>query len=143
MLNYSTTVSYKAATTTCLSSGLWGIETSFRKLKYTVGLSNFHSKKLKFIQQEIWARLITYNITEALSSQAVIQKRETKHEYQVNFTTVVHICRFSLRPTTEGNTIDIMTLLVKELIPIHKDRKYARLKTAHFRKPRHFIYRAA
>ena len=121
----------------------WGVESSFRKLKYTVGLSNFHSKKPEFIQQEMWARLITYNITEALINRVVIEKRGTKHEYRVNFTTAVHICRVSLRPTTRGNRIDVMALLRKELIPIRKERKYARLKTAHFRKPRYFIYRAA
>lgn len=121
----------------------WGIETSFRKLKYTVGLSNFHSQKPEFIQQEIWARLITYNITEALVSQVILENRGTKHEYQVNFTTAVHICRVSLRLATEGNMINVMALLRKELIPIRRERKYARLKTAHFRKPRYFIYRAA
>ncbi len=42
----------------------WGIESSFRKLKYTIGLSNFHSYKPQYIEQEIWAKLITYNITE-------------------------------------------------------------------------------
>lgn len=121
----------------------WGIETSFRKLKYTVGLSNFHSKKPEFIQQEIWARLTTYNITEALVSRVILEKRGTKHEYGVNFTTAVHICRVSLRPTTKGDPVDVMALLRKELVPIRKGRKYARLKTAHFRKPRYFIYRAA
>ncbi|MBD8501263.1 IS4 family transposase, partial [Paenibacillus arenosi] len=34
----------------------WGIETSFRALKYTVGLTNFHAKKQKSIVQEIFAR---------------------------------------------------------------------------------------
>lgn len=34
----------------------WGIETSFRALKYSVGLSNFHSKKVGHITQEIFAR---------------------------------------------------------------------------------------
>ena len=34
-------------------------------------------------------------------------------------------------------------LLTKELIPIRNDRQYPRLQTAHFRKPRYFIYRAA
>ena len=32
----------------------WGIETSFRKLKYSVGLSCFHSKKAEYVEQEIW-----------------------------------------------------------------------------------------
>lgn len=38
----------------------WGIETSFRELKYAVGLACFHSKKREYIIQEIWARLILY-----------------------------------------------------------------------------------
>lgn len=33
----------------------WGIETSFRSLKYTSGLSAFHSKKTEHILQEIFA----------------------------------------------------------------------------------------
>lgn len=31
----------------------WGIETSFRELKYSIGLSAFHSKNYDFILQEI------------------------------------------------------------------------------------------
>ena len=42
----------------------WGIKSSFRKLKYTIGLSSFHAYKPEYIQQEIWAKLIAYNITE-------------------------------------------------------------------------------
>jgi len=33
----------------------WGIESSFRKLKYTIGMSNFHAYKPKYIKQEIFA----------------------------------------------------------------------------------------
>ena len=35
----------------------WGIEGSFRKLKYTIGLSNFHAYKPDYIKQEIWTKL--------------------------------------------------------------------------------------
>lgn len=35
----------------------WDIETSFRSLKYTVGLSSFHSKKADLILQEIFVSL--------------------------------------------------------------------------------------
>ena len=35
----------------------WDIETSFRSLKYTVGLSSFHSKKADHILQEIFVSL--------------------------------------------------------------------------------------
>lgn len=121
----------------------WGIETSFRKLKYTVGLSNFHAYKPEYVMQEIWARLITYNITETMINNTVIEKKETKHSYKVNFSVATHICRSFLRPAAEKDPIDVTALLQKELIPIRDERQYERLKTAHFRRPRYFIYRAA
>lgn len=121
----------------------WGIETSFRKLKYTIGLSNFHSYKPNCVQQEIWARLIMYNISEALVNHTVVHKGKKKHFYKVNFSVAAHVCRIFLRATTENCSIDVVALLQKELIPIRKNRKYKRLQTAHFRKPRFFLYRAA
>ena len=121
----------------------WAIEGSFRKLKYTVGLSNFHAYKPEYIKQEIWAKLIAYNITETLINHAIIEKGNTKYEYKVNFSMAAHICRVFLRPNTGKDSIDVMSLLTKELIPIRNDRQYPRLQTAHFRKPRYFIYRAA
>ena len=121
----------------------WGIETSFRKLKYTVGLSNFHAYKSEYVKQEIWARMITYNLTETLVNHTVIEKRETKYSYKINFSSAVHICRSFLRPATEERPINVTALLQKELIPIRNGRQYPRLKTAHFRRPRYFIYRAA
>lgn len=121
----------------------WAIEGSFRKLKYTIGLSNFHAYKPEYVKQEIWAKLIAYNITETLINHTVIEKGNTKHEYKVNFSRAAHICRVFLRPNTEKDSIDVMSLLTKELIPIRNDRQYPRLQTAHFRKPRYFIYRAA
>lgn len=54
----------------------WGIESSFRKLKYTIGLSNFHAYKPEYIKQEIWAKLITYNITEILINHTVVEKKD-------------------------------------------------------------------
>lgn len=121
----------------------WAIEGSFRKLKYTIGLSNFHAYKPEYIKQEIWAKLIAYNITETLVNLTILKHGRTKHEYKVNFSMAAHICRVFLRPTTEKDPIEVMSLLKKELIPIRNDRQYPRLQTAHFRKPRYFIYRAA
>lgn len=121
----------------------WGIETSFRKLKYTIGLSNFHSYKPDCIKQEIWARLILYNLTEELINCTVVRQKTRKYSYKVNFSIAAHICRIFLCPHAEENPIDVMTLLQRELIPIRKDRQFNRLQTAHFRKPRYFLYRAA
>ncbi|HKL98966.1 MAG TPA: IS4 family transposase [Mobilitalea sp.] len=121
----------------------WGIESSFRKLKYSIGLSNFHAYKPEYIKQEIWAKLLTYNITEILINHVVVKQKETKHTYKVNFSVAAHICRVFLRLATEKGSISVMSLLKKELIPIRNERQYVRLKTAHFRKPRYFTYRAA
>ena len=82
-------------------------------MKYTIGLSNFHAYKPEYIKQEIWAKLIAYNITETLINLAVIEKGNTKHEYKVNFSRAAHICRVFLRPNTEKDSIDVMSLLTK------------------------------
>lgn len=121
----------------------WAIEGSFRKLKYTIGLSSFHSYKPEYIKQEIWAKLTAYNITETLINHTIVKCGKTKHEYKVNFSVAAHICRVFLRLTTEKDPIDVMNLLCRELIPIRNERQYPRLQTAHFRRPRYFIYRAA
>ena len=76
----------------------WGIETSFRELKYSIGLTYFHSKKPDYIKQEIWARLILYNFCEAITTRTVLRQsnRKRKHSYQLNYTRAIHICRFFL-----------------------------------------------
>ena len=71
----------------------WGIETSFRELKYTVGLLHFHAKKVEHIYQEIFARLIMYNFTELITSPAIVHKADNKYPYKANFTVSVHVCR--------------------------------------------------
>ena len=76
-----------------LYSRRWGIETSFRELKYTVGLLHFHAKKVENITQEIFARLIMYNFSELITSHVVIQKPNRKYPYKANFSVAVQVCR--------------------------------------------------
>ena len=76
-----------------LYSRRWGIETSFRELKYTVGLLHFHAKKVENITQEIFVRLIMYNFTELITSHVVIQKPNRKYPYKANFSVAVQVCR--------------------------------------------------
>lgn len=122
----------------------WGIETSFRKLKYTIGLSSFHSYKVEFIRQEIWAKLIAYNLTETIVSHTVAETgKDTKHTYKVNFTAAAHICRVFFRLKARKNPADVMALLSRKLIPVRNGRSFPRLQTAHFRRPKYFLYRAA
>jgi len=73
----------------------WGIETSFRELKYAVGLTNFHSRKTEYILQEIWARLIMYNLCEAITTRIAVKqsRKQRKYTYQINYTQAIHLCR--------------------------------------------------
>ena len=67
-----------------LYASRWGIETSFRDLKYTIGMLNFHSKKVMCIQQEIYAHMIMYNFVQMITSHVVITKnKENTHIKQI------------------------------------------------------------
>lgn len=71
----------------------WGLETSFRELKYTIGLLHFHAKKVEYIYQEVFARLIMHNFSELVTSSVIIQKADAKYAYKANFSASVHVCR--------------------------------------------------
>jgi len=75
----------------------WGIETSFRELKYTVGLVNFHAKIRESIIQEVFARIIMYNFAEMITTHVVISKSGAKHVHQVNFPVDIKVCRQFMR----------------------------------------------
>ena len=98
----------------------WGIETSFRDLKYTAGLLHFHSKKVEYILQEIFARLIMYNFSELITSHVVIEKKDRKYEYKVNFSVAVHICREFL--LSINIPPDIESLIARYITPIRPGR---------------------
>ena len=98
----------------------WGIETSFRQLKYTIGLSLFQSKKVEYIIQEIFSRLTMYNFCELITSHVVIQKKRRKYVYQTNFTAAVHICRQFLRGSVAPPKVE--ELIEMHIIPIRPGR---------------------
>jgi hypothetical protein len=106
-----------------LYSMRWGIETSFRELKYSVGLANFHAKKREYIVQEIFARLVMYNFAEMITSHVVISQVDTKHSYQVNFTVAIHICRHFLRLWCNAPPPDVEALIRKNILPVRSGRK--------------------
>lgn len=103
----------------------WGIETSFRELKYAIGLSNFHSKKAEFVQQEIFARLIMYNFCEMVTTDVIIKNKPRKHAYQANFTMAVNICKKFFRQKCFRTPLDVEALIQKYILPIRKNRQYS------------------
>lgn len=102
----------------------WGIETSFRQLKYTIGLSLFQSKKVEYITQEIFARLTMYNFCELITSHVVIQKKRRKYVYQTNFTAAVHICRQFLRGDIAPPKVEDLNRV--HIVPIRPGRSTPR-----------------
>ena len=101
-----------------LYSMRWGIETSFRTLKYTLGLVYFHSKKEEYITQEIFAKLTMYNFTELITSHVVIRQKNRKHHYKVNFSASVHICRSFFSGNISPSLVE--ALISKYVVPIRQ-----------------------
>lgn len=118
----------------------WGIETSFRELKYTIGLNAFHSKNYDFILQEIWSRLLLYNFCEMITAKvAISQKANRVYGYQVNFTNAIFICRKFFIAKEQKSPPDVEKLIQRELLPIRLGRSFPRnLKS---RTTANFIYK--
>lgn len=117
----------------------WGIESSFRALKHTLGLLHLHAKKVEFILQEIFAKLTMYNFCELITQSVVILQAQKKYTYKVNFSDAVHVCRqFFLGDVPPPN---VEALLMKYISPIRPGRKDTRKLT---QKPSaSFTYRVA
>lgn len=120
----------------------WSIETSFRELKYAIGLVNFHAKKESSIKQEIFARLILYNFCERITLQVVIrQDNDRKWAYQVNYTMAIHICRDYYRHHSNEPPPDVENKIARHILPVRPDRTDKRKM-----KPKtvvYFLYRVA
>lgn len=100
----------------------WGIETSFRELKYAIGLTNFHAKKVAYITQEILARMIMYNFCELITTSVILSQKDTKHNYQVNYTMAIHICRYFLKTRGNRKPPDVEALIKRYILPVRIGR---------------------
>lgn len=102
----------------------WGIETSFKFLKYASGLQHIHSIKQSFIFQEIFAKLICYNFCSAVMKAVgkTSKKSENKYKYELEKTYVIKACIKYLK----GKLSDIATLISKRKAPIRADRRFER-----------------
>lgn len=103
----------------------WGIETSFRELKYSIGLLHLHSKKDETIFQEIYAALIMYNYSERIATMAVVKQKDSyNHTYQLNFTMAFMICKDYFRRNISLD--NILDDIGKYILPIRPDRTFKR-----------------
>ena len=117
----------------------WGIETSFRNLKYIVGMLGFHSRKSESVTQEIYASLIMHNMTQFIAICVKLPERETKYDYTIRFSIATAI----IKSLFLGNISppDAEILIRRNVSPVRPNRNY-------IRKPRakaqiQFTYRIA
>ena len=118
----------------------WGIETSFRHLKYSVGLLDFHSKKVEAIEMELWARLILSNYSRAVTNQLTKRTYQSKYICQLNITNAIHICCKFLKLCGNMLSKNADFLISRELLPIRPDRSSLRKKST--QRPHKFNYRS-
>lgn len=119
----------------------WGIETSFRELKYAIGVMNFHAKKHDSVLQEIFARIIMYNFCERITMHVVIDNdKGRKWQYQANYTMGIHICIdfFRYSGVDPPDAEELINHYILPIRPNRADRRKVVPKQAVF-----FIYRVA
>ena len=97
----------------------WGIETSFRELKYIIGLSCLHGKKTDFLLQEVFARLIFYNYASLIARQVPAPQGK-----QINFSVAILACKQFLKGKIRS--AQIFEILSMHLSPIRPGRQYKR-----------------
>ncbi len=102
----------------------WGIESSFRELKYTVGLLHLHSKKSELVLQEVFAAFTVFNFAQAVTWSADVDGGKSKYKRRANFSHAVYLCCEALR----GRAGEITGLLERTLQPCRPNRSYPRPK---------------
>lgn len=109
-----------------LYSMRWGIETSFRDLKYPLGLLHFHSKKTELVYQEIYAHLLMYNFVSLMITGQNVQCKHRKHCYKSSFSMAIYASRSFFQGKISQE--DVIMILSRYLTPIRPNRKAARRK---------------
>lgn len=111
----------------------WKIETSFKELKYNIGLASMHSKKQNLIFQEIFAKLTVYNVI----SMITYSQRNIPDGKRINFAKSVAVCiRFITGKLSEKS---LQKILSKFLSPVRLGRTFPR--SSSIKNPFCFAYR--
>ncbi len=107
----------------------WDIEVSYRHLKYSVDLNALHSKRRDFIRQEIFARMIMFNISMIIISYVQdkkLEKKKRKLQYKVNISMAIFLVKEYLIIRKGGDPPDLESLIARWILPVRPDRHYVR-----------------
>lgn len=117
----------------------WGIETSFRELKYHVGLIAFHSKKKDCMIQEIFASLIMYNFSMLITENILIDDdKHNKYRSKINYAVAIHICINFFR-SDHVSPSNLEKLIARNKCPVRPERNSDR--NTHYHSAIGFNYR--
>ena len=81
----------------------------------------------------VYAKLILYNFCELITGAIVVEKKNRKYSYRINFSIAIAICTEFLRRSCSSLPIDVIALIGRELIAVRPDRRnprYLRARTA-------------
>ena len=103
----------------------WGIETSFRELKYDLSGIQFHSKKDQFVYMEIYAHFAMYNAVSLSIIASSKPYTQGKYQYQIDFKMACCIWRryFSISDNSDKNFTQLLLDVAFYLTPIRPGRK--------------------
>ena len=121
----------------------WGIEISFRYLKHANGLLYFHSKKLEFLKQEIYANLTLYNFGIFIANEAAEEnkkkerKNDNKYLYEIDISSALKTARKFFIRRDSDIPIDIIKLMLKYVHAVKEkfrqfDRPLRGISAIHF-----------
>ena len=107
----------------------WNIEVSYRHLKYVADLNRTHSVKRDFLIQEIWAKLIMFNISmimiNYINENKISKEVKRKDEYKVNVSVAVELIRSCIK--RKGHVPPgLIKQIASNILPVRHSRKYNR-----------------
>lgn len=117
----------------------WDGENAYRDIKYPLCLRAPHSKKYKYVVQEIWAGAILHNFCSEIALHVDIEKPGREHVYHVNYSEAVKICRDFLRIHDGVSTMDVEGLVASNIEAARPGRSFPRQKR--YKTPMSFCYR--
>ena len=125
----------------------WGIETSYHELKESMQVTNISSSKDTIIKQEIYSQMLVYNIVQSICNDlnSQINQEEFKHPMKINFNMAVgFVKKFLIKILIEKDKKKKKEMsevlfhnILKNLIPIRKNRHYERIKNRKLRNKHH------
>lgn len=97
-------------------------------------------KKYEYIAQEVWARAILHNFCTEIMLHVTLEKRDTKLQYQINYSEGFKISRDFLRIHDGVTILDVEGLIAQNIEAIRLNRVFARQQR--FKLPLSFCYRS-